>query len=141
MNETFLAKQGYKATQKETASDKSIELRVFMSVTAQLKAVDADNKLEFPQLVEATLENLKLWKIVFIDLVSTENTLPLELKKSLIELATFSQTHSRKVLRGEAKPDVLIDINTSIIAGLRQSMMLGVQKTAPAEQSKMAEVA
>jgi len=87
MNNTYLAKQGYKTVQKEAASDKAIELRVFMSVTAQLKSVDFENKLEFPKLCDAILENLQLWKILFLDLVNPNNTLPQELKTSLIQLA------------------------------------------------------
>ena len=122
MNETYLAKQGYKAVQKEMTSDKAVELRVFMSVTAQLRAVDSTDKLQFPALSEAIVENLKLWKILFIDLVNPKNTLPLDLKTSLIQLADFTQNHSRRVLLGEASPEVLVDINDSVIAGLRQSM-------------------
>lgn len=129
MSDTYLAKQGYKTMQKETASERSVELRVFMSVTAQLQAVDANNKLEFPKLSVAILENLKLWKILFLDLINPQNKLPLELKTSLIQLSDFTQSHSRKVLLGEAKPDVLIDINNSVIAGLRQSMMARVAST------------
>lgn len=122
MNNMNMARQGYKAVQKEMTSDKSVELRVFMSVTAQLRAVDAQDKLQFPALSDAILENLKLWKILFIDLVNPKNTLPLDLKTSLIQLADFTQNHSRRVLLGEASPDVLVDINNSVIAGLRQSM-------------------
>lgn len=122
MNDTYLAKQGYKAVQKEMASDKAVELRVFMSVTAQLRAIDADDKTQFPALSAAIIENLKLWKILFIDLVNPDNTLPFDLKTSLIQLSDFTQNHSRRVLLGEATPEVLIDINDSVIAGLRQSM-------------------
>jgi flagellar protein FlaF len=137
MNNTYLAKQGYKTVQKEAASDKAIELRVFMSVTAQLKSVDFENKLEFPKLCDAVLENLQLWKILFLDLVNPSNTLPQELKTSLIQLSDFTMSHSRKVLLGEASPEALIDINSSIIAGLRQSMTPGSSAT----KTKLAEVA
>ncbi len=122
MSNLNLARQGYKAVQKEMTSDKAVELRVFMSVTAQLRAVDATDKSEFPALTAAILENLKLWKILFIDLVNPKNTLPLDLKTSLIQLSDFTESHSRRVLLGEATPDVLVDINSSVIAGLRQSM-------------------
>lgn len=128
MNDTYLAKQGYKAMQKDTISEKAIELRVFMSVTAQLRAVDFESKLEFPKLADAIVENLKLWKILFLDLVNPSNTLPLDLKRNLIELSDFTQKHSRKVLLREASPAVLIEINDSIIAGLRQSLAI---KSAP----------
>jgi len=122
MNNMNLARQSYKTVQKDMTSDKSVELRVFMSITAQLRAVDASDKLQFPALSDAIVENLKLWRILFIDLVNPENTLPLDLKTSLIQLAEFTQNHSRRVLLGEATPEVLVDINDSVIAGLRQSM-------------------
>jgi len=72
---------------------------------------------------KAVIENLKLWKILFLDLVNPDNKLPLDVKKSLIELSDFTQSHSRKVLLGEATHDVLIDINNSIIAGLRRAVL------------------
>lgn len=122
MSNAELARQGYKTVQKEMTSDKAVELRVFMSVTAQLRAVDATDKSQFPALSAAILENLKLWKILFIDLVNPNNTLPLDLKTNLIQLSDFTESHSRRVLLGEATPQVLVDINSSVIAGLRQSM-------------------
>jgi len=54
--------------------------------------------------------------------VSDDNKLPLELKTGLLSLAEFTQDHSRKVMLGQASHDVLIDINMSIIGGLRQSL-------------------
>jgi len=129
----------------DMTSDKSVELRVFMSITAQLRAVDASDKLQFPALSDAIVENLKLWRILFIDLVNPENTLPLDLKTSLIQLAEFTQNHSRRVLLGEATPEVLVDINDSVIAGLRQSMTASL-KAGPTpsfegDKSIVAEVA
>jgi len=145
MNNINLARQSYKTVQKDMTSDKSVELRVFMSITAQLRAVDASDKLQFPALSDAIVENLKLWRILFIDLVNPENTLPLDLKTSLIQLAEFTQNHSRRVLLGEATPEVLVDINDSVIAGLRQSMTASL-KAGPTpsfegDKSIVAEVA
>jgi len=145
MNNMNLARQSYKTVQKDMTSDKSVELRVFMSITAQLRAVDASDKLQFPALSDAIVENLKLWRILFIDLVNPENTLPLDLKTSLIQLAEFTQNHSRRVLLGEATPEVLVDINDSVIAGLRQSMTASL-KAGPTpsfegDKSIVAEVA
>lgn len=73
------------------------------------------------KLAPALVDNAKLWKILLLDLVKPENTLPIELKSSLISLAEFTQKHTLQVLASKASHDVLIDINQSIITGLRQS--------------------
>jgi len=87
---------------------------------------------------EAGLEAIdNLLQILFLDLVNPNNTLPQELKTSLIQLSDFTMSHSRKVLLGEASPEALIDINSSVIAGLRQSMTPG----SSAAKTKLAEVA
>jgi len=122
MSNAFLANRSYKAVQKDMMSDKAIELRVFMSVTAQLKALDKADRNYFVKLSDAIIDNLKLWKIVFIDLVDPKNPLPMDLKNQLLGLSEFTETHSRKVLLSEAEPDVLVDINNAIIGGLRQSL-------------------
>jgi len=92
MSNAFLANRSYKAVQKDMMSDKAIELRVFMSVTAQLKALKETDRDYFVKLSDAIIDNLKLWKIVFIDLVDPKNPLPLDLKNQLLGLAEFTET-------------------------------------------------
>lgn len=129
MTNSFHAQQGYKTAQRELTSFKGIELKVFTAVTSALKSVDLEELNSMAKLAPALTDNAKLWNILLIDLVKPENELPLALKSSLISLAEFTQTHTLKVLAGEADHTVLIDINQSIIAGLRQSAeLLGSQK-------------
>ena len=51
--------------------------------------------------------------------MSDGNRLPLQLRASLLSLAEFVRRHSLAVLGGRASVAPLIDINTSIMKGLR----------------------
>lgn len=125
------AVRGYGQINRQTGSDKQIELQLFSRITAKLRAQDKIySGYLTADLAQALVENARLWNLIFIDLSNVENRLPVALKASLIELSEFTQYHTQQVLRGEAKFDVLIDINTNIINGLKQS--LSPQPTASA---------
>lgn len=121
MTNSFHAQQGYKTAQRELTSFKGIELKVFSKVTSALKSVDVEELNGMVKLAPALVDNAKLWSILLVDMLNPENELPQNLKNSLISLAEFTQKHTLKVLAGEADHSVLVDINESIIAGLRQS--------------------
>ncbi|MDB2438714.1 flagellar biosynthesis regulator FlaF [Hellea sp.] len=141
MTNSNQAIHGYKTVQREINSDKTIELNVFISVTSALRRVDKEEIGGATKLAEALTDNAKLWKILFIDLVNPENPLPLPLKSSLMSLAKFTQIHTLQVLSGKADHQVLIDINQSIIEGLRQSAALEQAAKDTHETSRLTEVA
>lgn len=124
MTNNFQAQQTYKVAQREFTSTKEIELKVFATITGNLKKVDMSAVGAPAQLAEALLENAKLWNIIFIDLINPENPLPMPLKQSLISLAEFTQKHTIAVLGGSADHQVLIDINLDIMKGLRDSIRM-----------------
>ena len=121
MTNSFQAHQAYKNAQRELTSSKGIELKVFQRVTSDLRSVNLDEIGGAAKLAEAVVQNAKLWRILFVDLINPENELPMPLKESLLSLADFTQKHTFKVLSGDADHQVLIDINQSIIQGLRDS--------------------
>jgi len=141
MMNSYQARHGYKTVQREMNSDKAIELKVFISVTSALSRVDNEAIGGATQLAEALIDNAKLWNILFIDLVNPDNLLPMDLKSNLISLAEFTQAHTLKVLSGAADHQVLIDMNQSMIAGLRQSAALAKSTTQFQEKSPVIEVA
>jgi flagellar protein FlaF len=55
------------------------------------------------------------------DVADSLNSLAPQLRAQIFYLAEFTELHSKKVLRGEATAEVLIEINTSILRGLNQS--------------------
>lgn len=120
MNATTLAKTAYANPGQPTRTQRGIEYELFARVTRRLKAAAQATKEHFPALAEALYENRRLWTVIAVDVASPENALPAALRARLFYLNEFTQAHSAKVLRGEASAEVLIDINTAIMRGLRQ---------------------
>jgi flagellar protein FlaF len=111
----------YKQTIRETETPRQIEARLLARVTGGLErfvGLDIEQPAFHEGLKAALWENEKLWIAFKSVLVVPENELPPEVRAQLISLAFFVENHTRRVLRGEAKIEALIDVNKSIIAGL-----------------------
>lgn len=122
MTEIERARQGYKQVKRQTAPTMDIELQIFRSVTHELLKTQPDNGQHLsPSFAKALTDNAQFWTILFMDLVHPDNKLPMSLRESLIGLAEFTQSHTHKVLQGEADASALIDINQNMIAGLTAS--------------------
>jgi flagellar protein FlaF len=111
------ARAGYAASATRTPRD--AEYAVFAQVTRRLKAVDEADKRLFPVLAQAVMDNQRLWGILAEDLLQDGNALPVALRAQLLSLAEFVRKHSLAVLGGRASVAALVDINTSIMRGLR----------------------
>lgn len=123
MDQKQNALRGYGHVKRQTASDKHIELQLFSAVTGRLRAQVKKNPTRLSgEMAEVILENAKLWNVLFCDLVGPENKLSGDLKTNLISLAEFTQSHTQRVLRGQASIDILIEINAAIIEGLRTAI-------------------
>lgn len=112
---TPLHKSGYGINAVRTARD--AEYDIFSRVTRMLR--EADTRAE---QIAATYKNNELWTLLASDLANPENALPDELKANLISLAIFSIRHGSSVMQGEALVQPLIDINMSMMKGLRGSV-------------------
>ena len=111
----------YGAATRAMGPPRTLEYQVFSQVTGQLnRALIGDRP--FSELASALTENQRLWTALTADLVSPENALPHALRAQLVTLAKFTRTHTAAVLRGEASADVLVEINTAIMRGLRGSL-------------------
>jgi flagellar biosynthesis activator protein FlaF len=116
----------YPSSQARTAyaaapvrSARGAEYAVFALVTKRLAAIDQSDRTAFPRLAEAVTDNQRLWATLAEDLMSDGNRLPLALRGQLLSLAEFVRRHSLAVLGGKGAVDVLVDINTAIMKGLR----------------------
>lgn len=105
------------AAPMRTARD--AEYEVIARVTGRLNAASARRAQDFPGLVAALAENERLWSTLAADVAAPGNGLPAQLRARLIYLFRFTAEHSRKVRSGAAGAEVLVEINTAVLRGLR----------------------
>ncbi|WP_410219197.1 flagellar biosynthesis regulator FlaF [Paracoccus sp. (in: a-proteobacteria)] len=106
---------GYRSSGLRTARD--AEYDVFSQVTRMLRQSgrQADNR----ETIQAVHKNTELWSLLAFDLAEPGNALPSQVKAGLISLAGFAVRHGQAVMAGNATTDPLIDINLSVMRGLR----------------------
>lgn len=119
MNTAVMAKSLYARPAGETGTTRSIEYKAFARATSKLAAHSGGKSGVYAQLAEALCENQRLWTVLAGDVASANNSLPASLRARIFFLCEFTQIHSRKVLDGEASPDILVEINTAVMRGLR----------------------
>ncbi|MDO5631694.1 MAG: flagellar biosynthesis regulator FlaF [Paracoccus sp. (in: a-proteobacteria)] len=96
---------------------KDSEYDVFARVTRMLRQSANDGGTA--DSIRAVQKNNELWTILAADLAHPHNGLPDEVKAGLISLAMFSVRHGHAVMNGTATADALIEVNLSVMKGLR----------------------
>lgn len=106
---------GYRSAGLRTSRE--AEYDIFSRVTRMLRqsARQADNS----ETIQAVHKNTELWSLLAYDLAQPGNALPDHVKAGLISLAGFAVRHGQAVMAGSAITDPLIDINLSVMRGLR----------------------
>jgi flagellar biosynthesis activator protein FlaF len=112
------AHAAYGASIRVTRSPRDTEFDVLARVTRRLKLA-SEPDAPFPDLASAVHDNRSLWSIFAIDVALPTNGLPKDLRERLLSLARFVDDHSSRVLKEAATADALIDINMSVMRGLR----------------------
>jgi flagellar biosynthesis activator protein FlaF len=112
------AHAAYGASIRVTRSPRDTEFDVLARVTKRLRAACGPDA-PFPEFARAIHDNRSLWSLFALDLALPTNGLPKELRDRLLSLARFVDDHSSRVLKDAATADVLIEINTAIMRGLR----------------------
>ena len=118
MNAYAMARTAYGAS-TSVRTDRGNEYEALARITAALKNVAGMPKQHFPALAKALDDNRRLWTIIATDVADKGNGLPAQLKAQIFYLAEFTFEQTRRVLRGEASADILIEVNTMIMRGLR----------------------
>lgn len=121
MNAFSMAKMAYSNTATPTRTPRGIEYDAFARITHRIKTSGDDAK-KFNALAAALYDNKKLWSILATDVADKNNPLPKELRGQIFYLYKFTAQHTSKVLRKTASVDALIDINTTIMRGLRSQV-------------------
>lgn len=119
MNALQMAKTAYATNKAPIRTPRGTEYEAFARVTHQLKAAANEGPAGFARLAEAIYKNRQLWSMLAADVAESENGLPNDLRARVFYLAEFTNTHSRKVLRGDDSADILVEINTAVMRGLR----------------------
>ena len=119
VNAQTLAKTAYATQGQPTQTPRSTEYEIFSRITYRLRNACALGAAGFPSLASAIYDNRKLWTTLAVDVADKDNQLPPATRARIFYLAKFTNLHSSKVLKGEASADALIDINTSIMRGLK----------------------
>ncbi|MGB7243781.1 MAG: flagellar biosynthesis regulator FlaF [Sulfitobacter sp.] len=112
-----MAQRAYAPTKAPIRSARSIEYDVIAKITYRLKAAIEQN--DFNALVAAMHENRTLWTAFATDVAGDENELPDDLRARIFYLAQFTQHHTGLVLREKESAIPLLEVNTSIMRGLR----------------------
>lgn len=119
MTGNFAMTAAYGRPEGPARTARGIEYDLFVRKTRALRDAWARRGEDFPSLASALTDNIRLWSVLAADAAGPRNALPPMLRAQVIYLYEFTADHSRKVLGGAATVDVLIDINTAVMRGLR----------------------
>ncbi len=116
---TYQAPIAYARRGTPARSPRSVEYDLLAQITRQLRSAWTSRAEDFPGLVRALADNQQLWSALASDVALPGNTLPAVLRARLFYLYEFTVQHSRAVLEDRASIEVLADINTAVMRGLR----------------------
>lgn len=119
MNAFNPANSAYTRAQSPSRSQRGLEYEILARVTQRLRNGWVQRHEDFPGLAQALADNQRLWSTLASDVASDGNGLPQKLRAQLFYLYEFTAQHSQKILAGTANAEVLIDINTAVLRGLR----------------------
>lgn len=119
MNAIQKARNAYSTEAQAIKTPRSTEYDAFARVTQALKSAMAQGPAGFPALAGAIHRNRSLWTVLAADVADSANGLPADLRARIVYLAEFTSQHSSKVLSAGASAAPLIEINTAVMAGLR----------------------
>lgn len=119
MNATLRAQDAYRRQTETIRTGRGIEYDAFARITYRLQAAAKSGPVGFGELASALHANRRLWTILVTDVADRNNPLPPALKAQIVSLAEFVRRHSSTLLRGEGSVEILVEINSAIMRGLR----------------------
>ncbi|HWA91618.1 MAG TPA: flagellar biosynthesis regulator FlaF [Rhizomicrobium sp.] len=110
--------QAYQTAQRNFEDSRTTEYRLFGQVTGALIDVQKAGQAG-PPLVEAVDWNKKLWRTLAADCMDDRNQLPQDLRAKIVSLSLWIARYSRTVTRDGASLEPLIQVNRTIMQGLK----------------------
>jgi len=114
-----LARSAYGRPDAPARNQRTVEYDLFARITRGLTTAWEGRQSDHTGFAQAIYDNDALWRTLAVDVAEPGNALPAHLRAQLFYLYEFTRAHSQKVLAGEASAEVLIDINTAVMRGLR----------------------
>lgn len=108
----------YQKVQQRTESPRDSEYRLFGSVTSALIEAQTMDRLD-KGLIEALDWNRRMWTALAGDCAGDENGLPEQLRAQIISISIWVSRYSSDIMKGAGEIDDLIDINKTIMEGLK----------------------
>ena len=114
------ARNNYGQHARTLKTPRDIEYDVLARITGRIQShlPHTPGRISGP-LAEALTDNSRLWTTFATDVAHPENVYPADLRARLFFLAEFTMKHTAQVLSGKASADVLVEINTAVMRGLR----------------------
>lgn len=116
---SLAARSGYTRPEAPQKTPRALEYDLLARSTQHLGAAWAQRKSDYPALMRALDENQRVWTTLAVDVADSGNGLPPKLRAQLFYLYEFTTAHSRAVRVNAATVEVLVDINTAVMRGLR----------------------
>jgi flagellar biosynthesis activator protein FlaF len=113
------AQKTYARADAPMRSARGIEYDILARTTKALTTAARSKGADFAGLATALHDNQRLWSTFAADVADDDNGLPQALRARLFYLFEFTVSHSRTILDGNGSVDVLVDINTAVMRGLR----------------------
>lgn len=113
------ARSAYTRPESPQRNPRALEYDLIARMTQRLSAAWGRREGDHAGLLSALDDNLRLWSVLAADVAGPENGLPAPLRAQLFYLYEFTAHHSRDVRDGKASVEVLVDINTAVMRGLR----------------------
>lgn len=108
----------YQKVQRATESPRDSEYRLFGTVTSALMDAQSCDRLD-KKFIEALDWNRRMWGILASDCAGGDNALPEKLRAQIISISIWVSRYTSDVMRGEGDVEDLVDINKTIMEGLR----------------------
>jgi flagellar biosynthesis activator protein FlaF len=110
--------KAYQTTQRAAENPRDAEYRLFGQVTGALIDVHK-SRATGGSLVNAVNWNRSLWRTLATDCIDEQNQLSKDVRAKIVSLSLFVNKYSKRVMRNGASVEPLIEINRSIMQGLR----------------------
>ena len=121
MNDLAMARRGYTSSSISSSNPIEAEYSLIARLSHRLAEASRNRERRHPEFVAALSENRRFWNLVAVSVADAGNGMSADLKARLFWISEFVAHETGRILSGESDPEILIEINASIMQGLRMA--------------------